>query len=373
MVIDKKSVIYTFILLAIFPPHILSHNTAIKATLNVVQVLATLFYTAKLVQKKKTNRSMILILLYLMVIFCSTYFENKAIYQACVYILNILGFVFLLESEVLCNAEKLLLNMKRYFYFVTVVNYLYLLISVYLLKQSADDSLILGPSNSITAMLLFAIFSSALYDIVYLKQIEKSTFILIIVIVHTELLVWSGTGMIGCFIMLIYLVFGCVKSKSIFRKKRLSYAGLNFVAIGLFVTVTIFRTIEWFSFVIEDILQKDVTLTGRTVIWDFYIERILEAPIIGHGIAYSPYKGLFAHSGYLDIAVKSGFCGVILFILLVIVTGKKLKSCNSNLTYNLIAVSLFSFEIMMLTEMPNIILLLGILLMGIHYPMINNG
>lgn len=373
MIVDKKSLLHILVLLAIFPPDVLVSSFAIKVLLNVVQVIATFFYIAKLFQKEKTNSSIFLILLYSMVIFSSTYLENRAIGQAGIYIMNILGFVIFLEIEVLYNAEKLLLNIKRYFSFITIVNYVYLLIGVYLLKQSADDSLFMSQSNSITAVLIFAIFSSVLYDLVYLKHIEKSTVVLMMVIVHTEILVWSGTGILGCFIMLGYLVFELIKSKSFFKEKRLSYAVLNLVAIGLFVAVTIFRAIEWFSFVIEDILQKDITLTGRTVIWDYYIKRILEAPIIGHGVAYNPYGGLFAHSGYLDIAVKSGFCGVVLFMLLVTVTGRKLRLCNSNLIYNLVAICLFSFEIMMLAEMPNVVLLLGILLMGIHYPMINNA
>ena len=81
-----------------------------------------------------------------MVVFCSTYLENRAISQACIYIMNILGFVIFLEIEVSNNAEKLLLNIKRYFSFVTIVNYTYLLIGVYLFRQSADDSLFMSQS-----------------------------------------------------------------------------------------------------------------------------------------------------------------------------------------------------------------------------------
>ena len=80
-----------------------------------------------------------------------------------------------------------------------------------------------------------------------------------------------------------------------------------------------------FAFLIEDILHKNLTLTGRTVIWDRTLELIGEKPILGHGVPFyedrklqyaietkwiNKAAGLHAHDRFLETLYRGGNCAV---------------------------------------------------------------
>jgi exopolysaccharide production protein ExoQ len=84
---------------------------------------------------------------------------------------------------------------------------------------------------------------------------------------------------------------------------------------------------------VADLLGRDRTLTGRTLLWQEVWERILDQPILGYG--YSGFwRGLegpsgevwiatgwqppHAHNGYLDIWLQLGFVGLLLTVLLLV-------------------------------------------------------
>ncbi|MFR3202482.1 MAG: O-antigen ligase family protein [[Clostridium] leptum] len=81
--------------------------------------------------------------------------------------------------------------------------------------------------------------------------------------------------------MLIFLLFqGC------FVDKLFNFRNYLILNILLFFVIVIFRMQNLFAFLIEDILHKNLTLTGRTVIWDRTLELIGEKPILGHGVPF---------------------------------------------------------------------------------------
>lgn len=81
-------------------------------------------------------------------------------------------------------------------------------------------------------------------------------------------------------------------------------------------------------------LGKDTSLTGRTYIWEFVIDKIWERPWLGYGyegfwqpggegekvIHYIFLTGLTqAHNGYLDITAQLGFIGMAFFMLSLVI------------------------------------------------------
>lgn len=79
-----------------------------------------------------------------------------------------------------------------------------------------------------------------------------------------------------------------------------------------------------------ELLDKDPTLSGRTLIWRFLLEqRIPQAPILGYGkdvfwkvpaLFSSVYESAnhlpsHAHNGYIELLVDLGFVGLIFFII----------------------------------------------------------
>jgi O-antigen ligase len=77
---------------------------------------------------------------------------------------------------------------------------------------------------------------------------------------------------------------------------------------------------------VADILGKDVTLTGRTVLWRALVDMIARRPILGYGFnafwsqefgAGVSVDGWFptqAHNGYIDLTLDFGLVGLTLFV-----------------------------------------------------------
>jgi O-antigen ligase len=116
-----------------------------------------------------------------------------------------------------------------------------------------------------------------------------------------------------------------VRNSSVFLVSSLS--------VGVFALLGVFASLS----TITSASGKDLTLTGRTFIWQATIDAIVERPVLGWG-----YGGIFgqdpmtvrtaelrraigfdahhAHNGLLDLWVQLGLVGVVLFTLLFLST-----------------------------------------------------
>jgi O-antigen ligase len=112
------------------------------------------------------------------------------------------------------------------------------------------------------------------------------------------------------------------------------------------------------EFLIVDVLGKSLTLSGRTIIWEYFISRISERPWLGYGYeafwtnpdevfrarqALSFFSG-HAHSGFIDITLQLGLVGLTLFVLSFITTLVRtiyLISVTKSIEYFLMLIFLF--------------------------------
>ena len=122
--------------------------------------------------------------------------------------------------------------------------------------------------------------------------------------------VWSGSALVS-----LVLMGGVMFVALIMKKGKLSWAYIG--GISLFVAVSIYRIQEKFAFLIEDILHKDMSMTGRTDFWDIGIGLLKQNMMTGvgqiQGIDLGKYlEGFFTlHSFYLDMLVRGG---LVLFV-----------------------------------------------------------
>jgi O-antigen ligase len=134
----------------------------------------------------------------------------------------------------------------------------------------------------------------------------------------------SGTGLIALLVglSLLPLAIAYSRSASLFSM----CAGLLLIVGAALITGITLSSIDIVELALDG-LGKDLTLTGRTVLWDFGIEAFLERPWLGHG-----YKGYwesphttalnlqyvmgqelwFFHNLFVEVAVAFGVVGPIL-------------------------------------------------------------
>ena len=152
-----------------------------------------------------------------------------------------------------------------------------------------------------------------------------------------------GTGKVCWLIIVFGIIYLMLKKTKIPR--NIIYIIL-IVQIVLFVILVLISNIDIFSYFIINVLNRDLTLTDRTVIWKITIEKIIQKPLFGNGYVYGkdfqrmlPYIiGVNAHNTYLMIMfplmlfvmmtraqVEGGDINYIIFLVYMIYNYKNLE------------------------------------------------
>lgn len=166
------------------------------------------------------------------------------------------------------------------------------------------------------------------------------------------IIVNSSTSIVG-FISLLVL-FLIIKSEKI----RINTYLLVFVNITLFLAIVVFRLQNVFSFLIEDILGKNLTFTGRTILWDKLIPILKNNWLLGLGIrevgGLQEVVGIkfagHAHNLILNLLYRGGVIYLGLYLAAMFLIYRQLHKYQSYMESQAVAVAMFVFHIIALME-----------------------
>ncbi|WP_421535690.1 O-antigen ligase family protein [Priestia sp. D3YE.R1] len=182
---------------------------------------------------------------------------------------------------------------------------------------------------------------------------KRLSFLVMFAIDLTIVLVWSATSVIGGTLMTIaYISIVFFKKKVSLLKFRNTVVFLVICNVGLLC----FNIQNAFSFLIENILGKSLTLTGRTVIWESAKKMIIESPIFGYGTRQKGYiihfsgSDWYAHNFILDILIQGGALLLMAFIFIIYRCYKSLLIHADKYTVNIMLVAFACWGIMGLVE-----------------------
>ena len=104
----------------------------------------------------------------------------------------------------------------------------------------------------------------------------------------------------------------------------LGIAGYNFVIVGV-------QQFSYMRFLIETVLGKSMTLTGRLSIWNLTLAAILRKPVFGYGFrqlfvsrgAYATATA-YVHNNFLQFWADGGIIGLALFLCLLVVAVRRI-------------------------------------------------
>jgi len=239
------------------------------------------------------------------------------------HIINILT-IFYVVLSCRYRHEKLLF-FKVYFY----LSFVYCILSdiCTVLNIGFAEGFLVG--NKFT--LSFLHLSSLVYYYTYKELETKDEFEFNYVkylIIISVIVLFSGctTGLFGAICLCACFKYKQKMQKLLFNPFWMAVCLICFTSLS-FLFEAIANT-NFFSFVIVDILHKDLTMTGRLEIYEVLWEVIQEQPIWGFGSHHvmMNYFGMAnAQNGLFDLAVERGMFGVISFLLMFIYTIKKVE------------------------------------------------
>ena len=134
-----------------------------------------------------------------------------------------------------------------------------------------------------------------------------------------------------------------------------------------------YRNFGMFSWVIQNLLKKDLTLSGRSGIWDAIVVAIARKPLFGYGnlegtsivtITNDRY-GVNAHNMYLWCLFRGGIFNLASLLILLGLTIKGLSNKLQTYVVSYLSWALFCLMIYWLVEALSIIFMIPIIYFSI--------
>lgn len=319
----------------------------------------------------------LIVSLYYMIVGTSTFLNYGDLTSLLSDSLTIMGFVMWVELLLRNFPIRALQILNFNFTTLTYLNILFFLFfpNGYESYYSSTGLLVIryfiGVYNQFATILIPAVIISVIYSLVRYNKVVLSTKILIIAVLFTFIYFWSATSILGILLIILYLIF----IHKGFLRYLINYKTVSIAFITLFITVVFMNNLSLFSIIIEDLLNKDLTLSTRTRIWDEAILMITQSPFIGYGyleggryiyITHNIQRN--AHNMFLQIILQSGLIGFSTIVLLILLFFKKISKYKSDNIVKFIIFSLFISFVMMLAEVYSLIFLYLIILLGIFSP-----
>lgn len=210
----------------------------------------------------------------------------------------------------------------------------------------------LGLENRFVFYFLPLVAFAALYS--YIKYGVIKRFVYVISLLNMALLLykWAVGGMLGLIMINVLIVF---------RKKLLPHQLFN--SISCFIVVILsnlllvfFRIQENYEDFIVNTLEKDITLTGRTELWDYGLYTFLKNPI--WGIGYLDLNNLppdmlsvgHMHNLFMNVLFYGGLGGIILFLIIQLLWVKRLFKYKKTVEASVLNITMFTSLMMSLGD-----------------------
>lgn len=327
----KKSHLFMILFILVFIKPTIVDITAFLTPLNFLYdicrvVFMTIVPCWYAITKRHSRHTVLLVTIYAMMI-ASTIINKGDLRNIILSAGNVFAFVMFAE---ICIEEKgkiFLLTLKNILFIYVILNFATLVLfpgGWYISGQVNPEGWFLGNKNSFIMFTLPYLFS--VYALASLRnaKLNKMDIVGVIITVVSTLLSRSSTSIVGVAVFFIIYYM-----KTLFKSAISAFLGLIISGV-LFVLIVLMNMTHIFSFIIVQILQKDLTLTVRTYVWEAAIEWFTNSPIIGVGnqpvdIAKLHMFGYYhPHCTYLYYLVFAGLVGYALFAMYLFVISRKI-------------------------------------------------
>lgn len=352
--VDKKINMYWILLFSMFfliyPDYFQSITFLNIISTFVLGIMFLIVFSINILQKRM-NFFIFLTFLYLLWRSYTSYFLNDGVLDI-VNNFRIINIVLLINICIKKYPKALLSSMASLFSIYIILNFLTLIVfSDGLTKTSLGSEIwFLGIANQFGYFLIPAISIIMLNSWFKYNKITVLTWLYSCIALLSVMIVWSATAIVSLIIVII--ISYILQSKNI---GKLINFNLLLMVYGVFWFVLVkFNSITIFQKVIVDLLEKDLTLSYRTEIWQSVFEELPKSIYYGFGINSEVRAGIVtdfaAHNMILQILLDSGIIGLFLFISCLFYVGNKKSRFKSYYGTNLLLVSVFGILIGGLAE-----------------------
>lgn len=350
----NKNRMFDFILIALCLISCIGPSYMTKVSFfNTLFAIIKIFCTIILLLKKnlKINTNDIVVLLFTTIYSIANIYNGLGIVAVIERYLSWIVITFLIEVYMEKDYKVFIGYTSTILSCLVIINFISILMNPVNYYNNLTRVHFLGFDNDNVPVLLLAVYFN-IFNIMLNKK-GKLAYLSIITAIISSILVWSANGIIGISMVMLYLLI----IRKIWKKgsKVLNLKIYYSIALLFFVLVVLLRVQDHLSFLIQDILNRDLTFTGRTYIWDYAIESISNNKIFGIGIYDFALRlsrtGVYhAHCTLLNITFEAGILGLISYFSIWILSVVKSEKYKSNKYIYLTSYFIFIFLIITLVE-----------------------
>lgn len=268
---------------------------------------------------------------------------------------------------------------KAFAYLLTIlaaINFV-LMLTVSVENDYSVTTYLLGGRNQLALSLIIALVS--LYVITEKYGKTMLFHICVIIFAITILLSRSANNIVAVGLIIAYLYVPTVKN--FVQKVGLGNSIIGYIA--LWSSLVLFKLQELFSFLIVDILNRDITFTNRTYIWDIVLNDFSQKPFLGHGVRdtvnlFYLYlvrvnkptvdKYFSAHNQILQTLYEGGIIAMVPLCALILICIKKIHYVNNAKITGFLTISIIALLVIMLAEAPGWDSLIIVLALAYNLP-----
>lgn len=292
--------------------------------INLVEIvlIAFLLFKQSNVYKKGINTFFLAeIVFFLVWIFC-LWVNESSVNGVVKLMINAAGIELLTEYTVRKEKLRTMVSCFSFMYIILLAVNLYLMVKNYGWAYGWNNGLYesfsyLESDNGTNGYIMGSLLFAHLYTRLKKKKMSLVLFAVIVLCILNEFRIWSAGSVIGIVLFLAYIFIGE-------RCKNLKISVL-WAAITLNIGVTFFGIQKLFSYFFERYLNKDASMTGRTVLWDMGINSFKSSPIWGIGEVQYPLDNIL-----IQPLTQGGLLLVSAFIVMIFIACKKASYINFN-------------------------------------------
>lgn len=354
--IDKRKIkmilFELFIFLPFFTPDYVFFFDSIGSAIEIWKILSAVVAIVVYLYRRKISKPFLIMLLFNLWLFFMTIIRDGNMIQCFKYIAAIISLQ--IGIEIGLKEKRILIKVLQFCFLIPIVsNFISILMYPNGLyeTETTNRNWLLGYDNTHVQFFLPA-FMIALLN--WRDKKNCSSVILVVSILASVFICQSTTTLVGTVvIMLIAFVPFLKKCTKLFNIRN--YTIFSFAS---FFLIVVLRVQNIFSFFIVDILQKDLTFTNRTFLWDTTLNYFWQSPIVGYGwqnyslrrAMYSSNSIIFAHNQILEWLYLGGIIYVLIFIYMCVYMNKISKKHRNNENIQIIHACFLVLQIMWITE-----------------------
>lgn len=343
-VISKQSFLFTILILPFLQPLIFNEYENIDKIYMMCKLISSfailvLFCLKFFKGKVKVSKFLIITFAYLLILLLSTILNKASINRCLSYILPIFSLYLLSEMWIEFNMKNFLKVLGNILSIYIVINFITVIfIPMFMQKANLEASryFFLGEDNRFIFVMLPLISILGLNDYLYIGKISRKTKFIYLICLITLIYRWSVGAMVSLFL------FGVLNVLLIrYKNNMLKFFNIKFV-YGLFIFIYISIVIFNLHYQLLDLFEiwfnKRQTVESRYMLWEWCFKYIENKPLLGYGIEEililkSKFLVNHCHNMFFQITYETGYIGLITYIMLFYVLGRKIKICkNENIS-----------------------------------------